>query len=216
MFTAVRKFTRIRSRIIFKQLNAAGFPVILAFSLALVALASACKGSKPVGKVKTAEIPDMPTGVSNCDVKRWPQSLPTAKRSAGQQIDVTFYTTEKEPDAKNDNIGGVNLNDEQKCLINTIKHNRAAVDMKMLKLQRYRTIIGGKRILQFGYVYLGKTPEEPSAIKSIPANTSDRPAQIKRVVWDELKHEGETSAINAYDSQLLTWGRGSGALPRKG
>lgn len=213
MFTAVMKFIRIRSRIIFKKLSAAGFPVIRAFSLALVALtlASACNGSKPSGKGKSAEIQDLPTSVSSCDVKRWPQSLPTAKRSADQQIDVTFYTTEKEPDASNDSVGRVNLNDEQKCLINTIKHNRAAVDAKILKLQRYRTIIDGKRILQFGYVYPGKTPEEPSAIKSSPANTSDRLAQIKKVVWDELKNEGETSAINAYDSQLLTWGRGFGA-----
>src|SRR5262249_29997795 len=45
----------------------------------------------------------------------------------------------------------------------------------------------------------------------IPKDTSDRDAKIKRVVWEEVKYEGESSAINAYDSQILTWGRGFGA-----
>jgi hypothetical protein len=212
MFTTVRNLTRIRSRITLKNFNAARFSVICGFLLALITLTLtlACK-DKPEEKSKRAEIPDLPTSVSNCDVKRWPQSLPVAKRSDGEQIDVTFFTTEKAPSAGNDSIGQVNLNDEQKCLINTIKHNRGAIDTATLKLQRYRTIISSKRILQFGYTYPGKTLQEPSVIKSIPANTADRLSRIKRVVWDELKHEGETSAINAYDSQLLTWGRGFGA-----
>lgn len=194
-------------RIIFKNLGDARISVLCGFSLALIALVlgSACKGATKTGEGSKSDVaPDLPTSVSNCDVKRWTQSLPASKRSAGGQIAVTFYTTEKAPKASNDSSGRVNLSDEQKCLINTIKRNRAAVDTTMLKLQRYRTIISGKRILQYGYGYPGKTPQEPSVIKSIPANTSDSQAKIKRVVWEELKHEGETSAINAYDSQLLT------------
>jgi hypothetical protein len=214
MFTAIRNFIQIRSRIIFKNLSDASISVICGFSLALIAsvLCLSCKVEPKSGEgSKSAGIPDLPTSVSNCDVKLWTQSLPASKRSAGEQIAVTFYTTEKAPKASNDSSGRVKLSDEQKCLINTIKRNRAAVDTTMLQLQRYRTIISGKRILQFGYTYPGKTPQEPSVIKSIPADTSDSQAKVKRVVWEELKHEGETSAINAYDSQLLTWGRGFGA-----
>jgi hypothetical protein len=214
MFIAIRNFTRIYTRIIFTKLKTGALSVSCGFALLSLALiaGSACKGAvKSEERSKPAEIPDLPTSVSNCSIKGWTQSLPAARRSAGEQITVTFYATEKPPEASNDSIGLMNLNDEQKCLINTIKHNRGAVETGMLELQRYRTIIGGKRIFQFGYVYQGQTPQEPSAIKSIPANTTDRQSKVKRIVWEELKHEGETSAINAYDSQLLTWGRGFGA-----
>ena len=167
-----------------------------------MALAPACKK-------ETAE-PDWSTSFTGCDVKKWPQLLPLAKRSQKEQISVTFYGDEKAP-AAGDSFKRLRTNEEQKCLLSAVNRNRGGIDTSMLKLQRYRTIINGRRILQYGYVYLGKTQQEPSAIRSIKLDTSDRAAKIKRVVWEELKHEGETSAINAYDSQLLTWGRGFGA-----
>src|SRR5262249_52453347 len=176
------------------------FPIVY---LAFVILAPACK--------KETADPDWSTSFTGCDVKKWPQVLPTAKRSAKEQINVTFYETEKAPTADNDSSGRLRLNEEQKCLLNGIKRNRSEIATSRLKLQRYRTVIKGRRILQYGYVYLGKTPQEPSTIKAIPKDTSDRDAKIKRVVWEEMKNEGETSAINAYDSQILTWGRGFGA-----
>jgi len=170
--------------------------------LALMALTPACKK-------KTAE-PDWSTSFTGCDVKKWPQLLPVAKRSPKEQINVTFYETEKAP-AAGDSFKRLRMNDEQKCLLNSVNRNLSEIDTRGLQLQRYRTIINGRRILQYGYVYSGKTPQEPSAIRSVPPDTSDRAAKIKRVVWEELKHEGENSAINAYDSQMLTWGRGFGA-----
>lgn len=163
----------------------------------------------PSCKKETAE-PDWSTSFTGCDVRKWPQSLPVARRSQKEQINVTFYEVEKAP-AAGDSFKRLRMNEEQKCMLSGVKRNRSEIDTTMLKLQRYRTIINGRRILQYGYVYPGKTPQEPSAIRGLPESPSDRAAKIKKVVWDELKHEGETSAINAYDSQLLTWGRGFGA-----
>lgn len=183
--------------------------LLIAVKTMACGLAFALTTLTPACKKETAE-PDWSTSVTDCDVKKWPQSLPVAKRSRKEQINVTFYETEKAPAAR-DSFRRVRVNEEQKCLLNGVKRNRGEIDTKMLKLQRYRTIINGRRILQYGYVYLGKTPQEPSAIRSLPEDSSDRAAKIKKVVWEELRHEGETSAINAYDSQLLTWGRGFGA-----
>jgi hypothetical protein len=182
------------------------FPVIpvvgSVLMVALMALIPACKR-------ETAE-PDWSTSFTGCDVKKWPQILPLAKRSQKEQISVTFYDAEKAPTADG-SFKQLRTNEEQKCLLSNVKRNRSEIDTQMLKLQRYRTIINGRRILQYGYVYLGKTPQEPSSIHNIPPDAPDRASKIKKVVWEELKHEGETSAINAYDSQLLTWGRGFGA-----
>jgi hypothetical protein len=163
----------------------------------------------PSCKKETADT-DWSTSFTGCDVRQWPQSLPVANRSQNERINVTFYEAQKAPTAV-DSFKRLRMNEEQKCMLSGVKRNRSEIDTKMLKLQRYRTIINGRRILQYGYVYPGKTPHEPSAISSPPENPHDRAAKVKRVVWDELKHEGETSAINAYDSQLLTWGRGFGA-----
>src|SRR5262249_43269227 len=150
------------------------------------------------------------TSFAGCDVKKWPQSLPVAKRSQKEQINVTFYESEKAPTAV-DSFKPMRMSEEQKCLLNGVKRNRNEIATSMLKIEQYRTIINGRRILQYGYAYPGKTPQEPSAIRGLPDGASNRDAKIKKVVWEELKHEGETSAINAYDSQLLTWGRGFGA-----
>lgn len=168
----------------------------------LAALTAACK--------KEADEPEWTTSLTGCDVKKWPQTLPVAKRSPREQIKVTFYESQKAP-AADDSFRRLQMNEEQKCLLGGLGRNRRQIDAKMLTLQRYRAIINGRRILQYGYVYPGKTPQEPSVIRDIPAEAPDRAARIKRVVWEELKHEGETSAINAYDSQMLTWGRGFGA-----
>ncbi|HEX2489670.1 MAG TPA: hypothetical protein VHR27_09710 [Blastocatellia bacterium] len=185
------------------------FPVIPALPVVGSILMVALLALIPACKRETAE-PDWSTSFTGCDVKKWPQLLPLAKRSQKEQISVTFYGDEKAPTADG-SFKRLRSSEEQKCLLNSVKRNLSEIDTKMLKLQRYRTIINGRRILQYGYVYLGKTPQEPSAIRTIPPDAPDRAAKIKKVVWEELKHEGETSAINAYDSQLLTWGRGFGA-----
>jgi hypothetical protein len=178
------------------------FTLACGLALALTALMPSCKK-------ETAES-DWSTSFTGCDVKKWPQSLPAAKRSQKERINVTYYEVQKAPTA-DDSFRRLQMSEEQKCLLSGVKRNRSEIDTKMLELQRYRTIINGRRILQYGYVYPGKTPQEPLAIRSLPEDPSDRAAKIKRVVWEELKHEGDTSAINAYDSQLLTWGRGFGA-----
>ncbi|HKQ77865.1 MAG TPA: hypothetical protein VJ810_29475 [Blastocatellia bacterium] len=172
-------------------------------ALVMLALAPSCK--------KESAEPEWTTSFTGCDVNKWPQLLQAVKRAQKEQITVTFHEKEKAPTASNQSFGKQRLSEEQKCLLSGIKRKRGEIATNMLKLQRYRTIINGRRILQYGYVYLGKTPLEPSLIKAISPDASDRDSKIKSVVWEELKHEGETSAINAYDSQILTWGRGFGA-----
>ena len=185
------------------------FPVIPALPVVGSVLMVALMALIPACKKETAE-PDWSTSFNGCDVRKWPQLLPLAKRSQKERISVTFYGDEKAPTADG-SFKRLRASEEQKCLLSNVKRNLSEINTKMLKLQRYRTIINGRRILQYGYVYLGKTPQEPSSIRNIPPDAPDRAAKIKKVVWEELKHEGETSAINAYDSQLLTWGRGFGA-----
>ena len=146
-----------------------------------------------------------------CDVRQWPQLLSAAIRTQNKGIQIKFYDTDTAPTLSDK--GAVipkSMNPDQSCLLSALKENRENVNSSMLKLQRYSTFIGGKRVLNYGYFYIGKTLKEPSIIQNINSN-SERKFLVKKAVWDELKHEGNTSSINAYDSQLLTWGRGFGA-----
>ena len=146
-----------------------------------------------------------------CDVRQWPQLLSAAIRTQNKGIQIKFYETDTAPTLSDK--GAVipkSMNPDQSCLLSALKENRENVNSSMLKLQRYSTFIGGKRVLNYGYFYVGKTLKEPSVIQNINTS-SERKLLVKKAVWDELKHEGNTSSINAYDSQLLTWGRGFGA-----
>src|SRR5262245_7047973 len=108
--------------------------------LELLTLAPACNRSPERGKTSA---PVWSTSTTGCDLKKWPQLLPTAKRASNQQISVTFYETEKAPTASDNSVARPQLSDEQKCLLKGIQQNRSGVDTSMLKLQRYRTIISG-------------------------------------------------------------------------
>src|SRR5205814_10037237 len=79
------------------------------------------------------------------------------------------------------------------------------VDSSMLVLSKYKGPKDTKA--HYGYSYGGKSPKDPTAVSNAGDGRED---QIKKVVWNELKHEGGSSAINAYDSMMLTWGRGFG------
>src|SRR5215475_13840519 len=85
----------------------------LCFILMIVGLTPACK--------KETADPDWSSSFTGCDVKKWPQLLPAAKRPPKEQINVTFYETEKAPTADNNSSGRLRLNEEQKCLLNGIK-----------------------------------------------------------------------------------------------
>ncbi len=177
------------------------FRLMIILAVLVMALEGAGKPKPPAPR----KIP------SACDVSQWPQLLPAANRTQSKNIQITFYETETAPTLSSEAaVIPKSINSDQYCLLTALKENRSNVNSSMLKLQRYRTFIGGKRILNYGYFYEGKTLKEPSVIQTINSN-SERKLLVKKAVWEELKHEGNTSSINAYDSQLLTWGRGFGA-----
>jgi hypothetical protein len=139
------------------------------------------------------------------DLSSWRTALPVAERKATEGLQVTLSETKTAPTIKNQGLGFKGtLTGEQKKIVDAIKKNRADVDSTMLKLSKYK---GPKdEQSRYGYSYAGISPkiQRPSAKLAI----AEGPDQ--KVVWNELKHEGGSSAINAYDSMMLTWGRGFG------
>jgi hypothetical protein len=106
------------------------------------------------------------------------------------------------------------LTEGQKALVEQIKANRESADYSKMRLQMYE----GK----YGWTYSGKVSEDatPTALKPPeptaegegptpdPKQTQNR--EVQKAVWEELAHEGSTGSINAYDSQMVTLGRGLG------
>ncbi|HEX4708650.1 MAG TPA: DUF4157 domain-containing protein [Candidatus Udaeobacter sp.] len=140
------------------------------------------------------------------DLSSWRTALPVAERKATEGLQVTLSETKTAPTIKNQGLGFKGtLTGEQKKIVDAIKKNRADVDSTMLKLSKYK---GPKdEQSRYGYSYAGISPKDPTAVSKAGDSRED---QIKKVVWNELKHEGGSSAINAYDSMMLTWGRGFG------
>lgn len=143
--------------------------------------------------------PSTPIG----DLATWPETLPTMKRDAKTKISVTLSDKKEGPSLTNNELGtDTPLTDAQRALVQKIQQNRENTDTSMLALTRY----AGK----YGYMYGGKTKTDATPT-SLQGEAKDKREQAERWIWDELRHEGGTSSINAYDSQMVTWGRGLGA-----
>ena len=141
---------------------------------------------------------DAATQATAATVREWPTKLPHATRNKKTAITV-------------DSGGGKvtipevavpELSKEQQAVIAAIKKNRDGIQENLgLKLEKY----GGKK--DRGYIYGGTPASDPSPNL---ANANKRRADVNRVVWKELAGEGGASAINTYDEQILTWGKGFG------
>jgi hypothetical protein len=144
-------------------------------------------------------------------INKWPEILPKAQRATGEKIKVTLHGKKIAPTLSNVSLGVISttLGDMQMQIVKQIKTNRDQVDTSKLSLMPYRS--------QYGYSYSGTTPVSPSAIQIMGSAPQNRADQVKKLVWEEMRSEGGTSAINAYDIQMLTWGRGfagaAGTLP---
>ena len=165
----------------------------------------------PQGLARRTRTPALQRKEGDVDLSSWRTVLPAAARGAKEGLTVTLHEKEKDkkkeaPTVNNQGLGFTGtLTEEQKKIVEAIKTNRAAVDSSMLVLVSYQ---GPKdTAAHVGYSYGGKSPKDPTAVSKAGASRED---QIKKVVWNELKHEGGSSAINAYDSMMLTWGRGFG------
>lgn len=120
----------------------------------------------------------------------------------------TRTTAISKPAMTNDEKGfDGTLTDDQKAVITQIRNNREAVNADKLKLQQYDGA--------YGYVYGGKPSEDatPAALTGTADTTSasGKRKQAEQWIWEEMAHEGSSASINAYDSQMVTWGRGLGA-----
>jgi hypothetical protein len=141
---------------------------------------------------------DAASQVTAATVREWPTKLPHATRNKKTAITV-------------DSGGGkVNIPDvtvpelskEQQAIVAAIKKNREGIQENLgLKLEKY----GGKK--DRGYIYGGNPKSDPSPNL---ASADKRRAEVNKVVWKELAGEGGSSAINTYDEQILTWGKGFG------
>lgn len=96
---------------------------------------------------------------------------------------------------------------QQRAFVDSIEKSRQELDISKLHLNRYQ----GK----YGWQY-GGTPKKdatPTAVQGA-ADTSTvegKQKQAEQWIWEELRFEGSSASINAYDSQMVTWGRGLGA-----
>jgi hypothetical protein len=105
------------------------------------------------------------------------------------------------------------LSEGQQQVVNQIRANREAVDPFAKRAS------GGKLHLyqydgSFGWQYGGAPGQDatPTAVQG-EADASTIEGKKKRAeqyVWEELRHEGSSASINAYDPQMVTWGRGLG------
>jgi hypothetical protein len=99
------------------------------------------------------------------------------------------------------------LTDDQLAFSARIQQTRDSFDITQLHLNRYRD--------SYGWQY-GGTPKKdatPTAVQgeADPSTPEGKNKRAEQWVWEELRFEGSSASINAYDSQKLTWGRGLGA-----
>ncbi|WP_132113915.1 hypothetical protein [Actinocrispum wychmicini] len=93
------------------------------------------------------------------------------------------------------------LTSEQKTLVDQLKANRDA-------LPEYAIKKAGTSGMVLGDSGAGEklTPTE------LKGDATDPATRAKKVAYKELGHEGTVDAINTYDDQILTWGKGFSAL----
>lgn len=135
-------------------------------------------------------------------VRHWPRHLPTAERTVAERVSVIKGMPKLlVPKPKN----APELTPEQRAMVDLIKENREAIQdpTEELKLHSY----GGNR--NAGYMYIGKSAYSTPKGTKVPGD--ERKTQVNEAIWKELSGEGGVSAINTYDEQILSWGRGFGA-----
>jgi hypothetical protein len=117
------------------------------------------------------------------------------------------------PTLANETAGFVGpLSSEQQALVDEVRSNRESTDAGKLHLNQYQG--------QYGWQYGGnpKADATPTQVQDKPqekpdtSTTEGKRKQAEQWIWEELRYEGSSASINAYDSQMVTWGRGLGAV----
>jgi hypothetical protein len=145
-----------------------------------------------------AAVADKPlTGVEN-----WGSILPTAHRSAKDKTAITLKKGDDEVNVPE--IATPELTAEQKAVVLEIQANRDALPDYAIKKTDYH----GNKGMVLGDSGAGEklTPTE------LKGDSTDPATKAKKVAYKELGHEGTVDAINTYDNQIITWGKGFSAL----
>jgi hypothetical protein len=99
------------------------------------------------------------------------------------------------------------LTDDQQKFVESIQQARDGLDISKLHLNKYGSGIGWQ------YGGAPKADATPTDVQGT-ADTSTpqgKRKQAEQWIWEELRFEGSSASINAYDTQMVTWGRGLGA-----
>lgn len=142
-------------------------------------------------------------------------TLPSQKGQAPTTTGQDVAPDSGKTDAEGKPLTGLDaLTPEQRAIVDQIRSNRqqqASSDVaKKLELHVYQG--------RYGYYYNGVRPGKPDGTPSVLTEglgPNPKPEAAKRhkaleALWTELRAEGGVGSINAYDSQLVTWGRGIG------
>jgi hypothetical protein len=135
------------------------------------------------------------------DVVHWPEQMPRADRAGKTQLTTTLTPGGKaEPQMHGvTEVAGAGVSDTHRAWAGYIAKQRQNTPTKLLSLHQ------GKG----GWVYAGKggSDADPSQLTKAPDQT-DPKTKAQWQVWNEMRHEGGASSINAWDRMGLTWGRG--------
>lgn len=197
------------------------------------------KSAAPAPTGTPAPAPTPATGVT---AENWMTTLPRASRKKGEGITYEFGTRETKtattqvgefdregsemvkgkdgkkvkqeyvthaPTLTNEEKGlATALTAEQQAFVDEVVKAREAIDPKTMSLVKYR----GK----YGWSHSGSTANDatPTSVQGTadPSTPEGKVKQADQWVWEELQHEGNSASINAYDKQMVTWGRGLGAM----
>lgn len=163
-------------------------------------------------------------------IRHWPLLLPHAERSAAERIQVVKGKTEvlipalkKSPELSAEQEERINrflkgkdksaLPAMQKSLLEKIAANRSKLPQNPPELVAYG--YGGNN--KAGYYFSDPQkkgdpkPALPKGTVSTRGKDAERRTQVNQVIWREMSGEGGAAAINTYDEQILTWGKGFGA-----
>lgn len=139
-------------------------------------------------------------GPNDKEVKEW---VKPAKGKSYQQEYVIHA-----PSLENAEKGlAGTLSNEQKAFVESIQKARDALNIDKLHLNLYAG--------QYGWQYGGQPKKDatPAQVQgTVDTSTVEgKRKQAEQWIWEELRFEGSSASINAYDSQMVTWGRGLGA-----
>jgi hypothetical protein len=152
-------------------------------------------------------------------LRQWPTLLQKANRpTPGDQIKVA-------PGAKESLEGGKkpliipntgqkpNYSDTEKNIVNLIEKNRNNLTSRLT--DKNIKVTGDPKKRSKGYSYGGLQPRiRPSSLQekeTLPSpNTTQgfTPQQIKEALFQEIRNEGSSSAIQTYDGAIFSWGSG--------